>query len=104
MNNFKSFLIITLTVSLSLSSCMTTRTTVGTYQDEPGTEYTFDKGKQFWLFWGIIPIGRTDIDTPTDGDCEVITKFKLVDIIISGVTFGIITSYSIKVKAKEKTE
>lgn len=85
-----------------LSSCMTTKTSVGMYKETEGSEYTYDKGKQFWLFWGAIPLGRTNVSTPKDGNCEIVTKHKFGDVLISGFTGGIITSYSIKVNAKKK--
>lgn len=97
----KKILFLTLSLSLFLGSCMTTKTSVGAYRETQGEEYTYDKGKQMWLFWGIIPIGRTNVSTPTNGSCEVITKFRIVDGIITVVTGGIVTSYSIKVKAKK---
>ena len=90
------------TVSTSLTSCMTTKTSVGAYRETQGSEYTYAKGKQFWLFWGILPLGRTNVNTPGDGNCEVITRFNIGDALISGLTGGIVTSYSIKVKAKKK--
>jgi hypothetical protein len=70
--------------------------------ETPGKEVTFDKGKQFWLFWGIVPLGRTHLSTPTNGNCQVTTKIKLGDFIISGLTAGIVTSTSIKVEVKEQ--
>lgn len=85
---------------LFLSSCMTTKTSVGGYQQKQGNEYVYGKGKQIWLFWGIMPLGRTNVSTPPDGSCEVITRFNAGDFIISGLTGGIITTQTIKVKAK----
>jgi hypothetical protein len=81
---------------------MTTKTSVGAFKETQGNEYTYAKGKQFWLFWGILPLGRTNVNTPGDGNCEVITRFNVGDALISGLTGGIVTSYSIKVKAKKK--
>lgn len=98
------FLLLTyLTVAiLSVTSCMTTKTPVGNFVETPGKEYTYDKGKQFWLFWGLMPLGRTHVNTPSDGNCQVITKFKVGDVIISVLTGGIVTTYSIKVEAKKQ--
>jgi len=79
---------------------MTTKTSVGAFKESWGNEYTYDQGKQFWVFWGLMPIGRTDVSTPADGNCQVITRYRLGDVLISTLTGGIITSYSIKVKAK----
>ena len=61
---------------------------------------SYAKGKQIWFFWGILPFGRTSVNTPGDGNCQVITRYNLVDALISGLTGGIVTSYTIKVKAK----
>ena len=94
------FLFAVLLSSLFMS-CMTTKTPVGSYSETVGKEYTYAKGKQFWLFWGLVPIGRTNVNTPNDGNCEVVTKFNFGDVIISGLTGGIVTSHSIKVNAKK---
>ncbi len=105
MKKIKSFLfllLMTVAISSMLTSCMTTKTSVGAFKETQGNEYTYAKGKQFWLFWGILPLGRTNVNTPGDGNCEVITRFNVGDALISGLTGGIVTSYSIKVKAKKK--
>ena len=94
-------LAIILFLGLSFNSCMTTKTQVGTFRETKGNEYTFDKGKQVWLFWGVLPMGRRSVNTPTNGSCEVVTKFRLVDALITGLTGGIVTTYSIKVVAKK---
>jgi hypothetical protein len=93
-------LLLLLTLAWGLSACMTTRTSVGTYVEDTGQEYTYAKGKQFWLFYGIIPLGRTDVSTPTHGNCQVITRYTFADFLISGITGGILTSYTIQVRAK----
>ncbi len=95
-------LLMTVAISFMLTSCMITKTSVGAFEEQQGREYTYAKGKQIWLFWGLIPLGRTNVNTPGDGNCEVITKFNFGDVLISGLTFGFIRSYSIKVKAREK--
>ena len=94
--------LLAITISTALTSCMTTKTSVGAYRETQGNEYTYAKGKQIWLFWGILPLGRTSVNTPGDGNCEVITRFNVVDFLISGLTGGIVTTQTIKVKAKKK--
>jgi hypothetical protein len=96
----KNTIILFVCVSFLCSSCMTTKTSVGTFREQQGQEYTYAKGKQLWLFWGLIPVGRTNVNTPGDGNCEVITRLNIGDVLISGFTFGIVTSTTIKVKAK----
>ena len=101
-NSYITIKIMSVLISIFLlSSCVMTKTSVGAFKEATGKEYTYDKGKQLWLFWGLIPIGRTDVSTPTNGDCQVITKYRFTDVLISSLTGGIIMSYSIKVKAKK---
>ncbi len=99
----KRVVLLGLIVVASLGSCMTTKTSVGNFKEGTSDVYVHDKGKQLWLFWGVIPLGRTNVSTPTNGGCQVITKFRITDALITCLTGGIITSYSIKVKAR-KTE
>ncbi len=87
--------------SVTLNSCMTTKTSVGEYKEMQGEEYKYASGKQMWLFWGVMPLGRTDVSTPASGNCEITTKYTFVDVLVSGLTGGIVTSYTIKVKAKK---
>lgn len=93
--------ILAITISTSMTSCMTTKTDVGAYREKQGNEYTYAKGKQIWLFWGLMPLGRASVNTPGDGDCQVITRFNFGDFLISGLTGGIVTTQTIKVKAKK---
>jgi len=96
----KKLTCILLIATLGLSSCLTTRTAVGNYASTQGTTYTYAKGKQIWIFSGLIPIGRTSVATPPDGNCQVITKFSFGDVLIYGLSLGLVTTYTIKVKAK----
>jgi len=99
----KHLIIITL-LAIGLSSCMTTKTSVGAFRETQGNEYTYAKGKQIWLFWGIFPLGRTSVNTPGDGNCQVITRLNGGDFIISLLTGGIITTQTIKVVAKKQKQ
>jgi len=104
MKKVKSILIrtaIILAFAAFMTSCMTTKTSVGAYKESSGSTYTYGKGRQLWLFWGIFPLGRVSVNTPGDGNCQVVTSYEFVDFVISGLTGGILTSYSIKVKAKK---
>jgi hypothetical protein len=104
MKKVKSLMIVgilAITISTSLTSCMTTKTNVGAYREKQGNEYTYAKGKQIWLFWGLLPLGRTSVNTPGDGNCQVITRLNIGDFLISGLTGGILTTQTIKVKAKK---
>ncbi len=81
-------------------ACMTTKTNVGNYQEMQGEEYTYAKGKQLWFLWGIFPLGRTAVNTPKHGNCQVVTRYYFGDFLIAGLTAGLLRSYTIKVVAK----
>ena len=103
MEKYKSLIILIFTGLLLLgtfNSCMTTKTSVGKYTETEGDVYTYADGKQVWLFWGLVPLGRTDVNTPSSGDCQVITRYRFGDFLISAITGGIVMTYSIDVKAK----
>lgn len=86
---------------LVFNSCMTTKTSSTGYKEEQGKEYVYDRKKQAWIFWGIIPLGRASAKTPEDGTFEVVTKFRFSDAIINIVTLGIVNTYSITIKDKK---
>ncbi len=85
-------------------SCLTTKTQVGTFKETRGASYTYSKGKQFWIFWGTIPVGRTHVNTPGTGNCEVVTRFNLFDVCLSGITLGVVSSYTIKINTKRQDQ
>ncbi len=95
-------LILFLGVALLVSACMTTRTDVGQFREMRGRTYTYARGKQAWLFWGLIPLGRTSVNTPADGNCQVITRFTFGDILIETFTMGLVKTYSIRVIARQE--
>ena len=94
-----NFCIFILTTFL-LSSCMTTRTSVQNYKETHGQEYRYSKAKQCYLFWGLIPLGRTTIATPEDKPCQVRTSVRFIDALCSILTGGIFSMQTIKVMAK----
>ena len=89
-----------LAVLTLLPSCMTTRTSVGSYRETEGDEYVYAKGKQCYLFWGLVPLGRTRVATPADGNCEVRTRYGFWDAFLSVIPGGIFEMQSIRVYAK----
>lgn len=97
----KRLLITGALLGVLLTSCMTTKTTIGNYKEAEGKPYKYSKGKQLWLFWGFVPLGRTNVNTPEQKGFKLITRHNVSDIIITGLTFGIITSYTIKIKVKK---
>ncbi|MBR4265332.1 MAG: hypothetical protein IKQ46_04665 [Bacteroidales bacterium] len=85
-----------------LPSCMTTHTYVGNYQQmtRDGVEntYVYDKGKEFYLFGGLLPLSHTHVPTP-ETNFDVMTKTTFVDMLISSVTFQLIGIQTIQVNA-----
>lgn len=89
--------------ALLLPSCYATRTYVGTYREdlkvEKAGKYKFAKAKQAYLFWGLIPLGRTTVDTPDHGSCEIKTRWGFGDAFLTLITGGIFSMQTIKVSA-----
>lgn len=88
--------------SLMLSSCMTTRTSVGNYQEsrKAGAKtFTYARGKQCYLFWGLVPLGRTNVATPPHGNCQIRTCYNFWDALVSALTAGIFEMQTITVKS-----
>ncbi len=93
-------IIIFVTLSLMLlSSCMATRTNVNGFEaaekNKGAKTYNYSKAKQIYLFWGLLPIGRTSVATPF----QIRTKIRFIDYFISGITLGIVRTQTIRVKA-----
>jgi hypothetical protein len=99
-----SFVLVVLLCSVLFSSCLMTKTNVGQYREQEGVPYTYAKAKQMWLCWGILPLGRTSVSTPADGNCQVITKFNFGDVLVQSFTLGFVKTYTIKIKAKRPVE
>lgn len=96
-------ILVVLVAILLLPSCMTTRTNVGSFKEmtkvDDSQTYTYDKGKQFYLFWGLLPLGRRNVSTPQSGNCQVRTAYNFWDAFFSCITGGIFEMQTIKVKA-----
>ena len=85
------------------TSCYTTWTVVGDYTqlEKQGLKsYQYDKDKQFYLFGGLIPIGYSHARTPNE-PCEIKSKFKFGDFLLSTITCDIVTSRTVYVYALE---
>jgi hypothetical protein len=95
---FKTLFVVLIIAGFA-SSCAT-QTNVGKYTEAKGTEYVYSKAKQMYLFWGLIPIGKTHTETPADGNCQVETRFNIVDIALTYVCLGFFGMQTVKVKAK----
>lgn len=99
----KLLVLIVILSSLTLSSCWSTRTYCGSYRedvrDSKMDSYKYAKSKQAYLFWGLIPLGRTTVATPDHGSCEIRTRHGFLDAFVSLITGGIITMQTIKVSA-----
>lgn len=97
-------LLLSLLVLSLVTSCMTTKTPVGQYREAQGKEETYSKARQLFLFWGLIPLGRAQAATPSDGACLIVTRYNFGDFVVSTLTGGIVMTYSIKVKVKKPEE
>jgi len=87
-----------------ITSCMTTKTPVGKFTETEGKAKTYSKVKQIYILWGLFPVGRASAATPEDGNCQVVTRYNIGDFLITGLTGGIVSTYTIKVEVKKMKE
>ncbi len=92
-----------LLLSAFLTSCTVTRTTIGNGPiGNQGQTETFSKGKQLYLFWGLLPLGHTSPPIPEDKNCQVKTSQNVGDALITWLTIGIVQSRTIKILTKKE--
>lgn len=96
----KLAVLLLLSVLILMPSCMSTRTSVQNYKETQGQEYLYAKGRQCYLFWGLLPLGRTTVATPTEQPCQIRTRFGFWDAFLSTITGGIFSMQQIRVYAK----
>jgi len=92
------FTILLLIAFFSLSSCLTTKTTVGNYKAATGQTYTASKGKSVFLFWGLVPASRAKLYGPES--CQVVTRLNTFDVLITSLTAGLIIPTTTRINAK----
>ena len=97
-----------LVCALTLISCFGTKTSVGSYRENIKVDdietYNYAKGKQVYLFWGFLPLGRAQVATPSHGNCQIKTRHGLLDALLTICTGGIFSMQTIKVKAPKVSE
>ena len=98
----KSAILLVLSVLMFLPSCMTTNTNVKNYDDLDGQEYYYAKGKQNYLFWGLLPLGKPNIQVPEDEPCQIRTTTTFVDGLVSDLTIGIFSMQSVRILTKRQ--
>lgn len=87
-----------------LVSCrvMKTSTPVGEYRITEGRTMTYARGKQLYLFWGLVRLGKTSVATPPSGNCCVRTYETFWDRVLSSLTVGIVSAQTIHVDVKRQ--
>lgn len=94
----KNLLIALITFLLLTTSCMTHRHTIG---DGPvgnkGKTEIYSRAKQGYLFWGLMPLGRPNPVTPTDGNYQIKTGFNIGDTVLGVITFGIVSFRTVRI-------
>ena len=82
--------------AMSLSSCYTNRVNVAGYTSDFGEEKTYDRAKQWYLFEGLIPLGRAHLNTPSDGVCQIRSYYSPLDALITVLTAGLVSTRTVK--------
>ena len=95
-------LILFVAMTALLSSCFTTQVTVGDIPDKAKTE-CYSKSKQFYLFLGIVRVGKNDPKVPSKEEGFIVeSKFKFGDFLITGLTGGIVGARTSTVLAEKE--
>ena len=83
---------------LANTACMTHRHSVGKGPiGAQGSTDVYDKMKQGYLFWGLIPLQKTRLETPKHGDYQIKSCFNPEDGLISILSCGIVSFRTIKI-------
>jgi len=101
----KSIVLILLAALMVLPSCMTTRTSTNGFNEAQGKEYYFDRGKQCYLFWGLLPLGRRQLEVPKNKQpIQVRTRMGFIDGLCTTLTAGIFSMQTIRIVAKRTAD
>lgn len=96
------FILVVIATVLSLPSCFGTRTAVGNYAQEVRVkqeEYKYSRGKQVYLLWGLIPLGRKQVAIPEHTPYQIRTRMNVADLLVFWLTAGIVDMQTIQVWA-----
>lgn len=91
-------------LSLLLTSCYTNRHTVGDGPIRSESKVKYSKSKDIYLFWGFAQIGQASPRVPKTGNYMIRSRFSLGDLIIGGLTLGILETRSVKVFVNPEDE
>ncbi len=84
-----------------LSSCYSTRTTVGDFNkltDDGDTNVGIvSKTKQCYVIANLVPLSMKHAETPPSVNCQIVTKFNPLDMLVSTCTGGLFSMKTIKV-------
>lgn len=101
MKNIKFFIIAI--VAVMMTSCYTTRTYTGNFIEQTDHGDTnvmpYSKAKQWYVVGSLIPLNMKHVQTPSTGNCEVVTKTKFVDALLGECTLGLFAVRTIEVNA-----
>ncbi|HTA81695.1 MAG TPA: hypothetical protein VK783_02095 [Bacteroidia bacterium] len=102
----RKFVIVTTLViflSMFLSSCYVSRTTVGNGpKNKEDTTATYSRARQYYLFIGLATLNKAEPKKPDEPNYEIVSYMSLLDVAITGVTFGILSSRTTQVLVKKK--
>lgn len=90
-------------LSVCLDSCYITRTTIGNGpvgKEDPIVVYS--KARQCYLFLGLAALNKVDPPKPADANYQIVSYLNVFDVIVTGITFGVFSTRTIKVLTKPK--
>lgn len=97
----RKLIVILMCMAMLVSSCTVTRTNIGT-MDPKAEKEVFAQTKQMYLFWGLVPLGNSQVKLPDHNNVQIKTAHNGVDLIATSVTGGIFSMVTIKCLVKKK--
>ncbi len=87
-----------MTLLVILCSCNVTRTSIGNYPlGKQENSEIYSRVKQRFLLRGAIPLGFTQVKLPPEGNYQLKTSTRFIDVLFSALTYGLYSQQTIEV-------
>ncbi|TAE55388.1 MAG: hypothetical protein EAZ89_05665 [Bacteroidetes bacterium] len=101
MKVYQVILLLTI-VCLLFPSCMVNLHTVGNGPvGKQQTTEVYDRKKQVYLFWGLMPMNEASPRVPSHGDYQLKSSITILDGLAFSITGGLFSMRTVEVRVKE---
>ena len=97
----KHLIVLSILFTVSLPSCTVQRYTIGYGPVGPqAVERVYSADRSFYLFGGLVSLNHPNPRVPDDGNYQIKSSCTIVDMVITGLTGGLVTSRKTKILVK----